>query len=141
MKIRGVWLPNTDSLVLNSQPRIAEAMEFLAQTGFNVVFPVVWSKGFTVYPSQVMRELCGIEIDPRYQGRDPLAELTAAAKRVGIAVIPWFEYGFASSYHRNGGHLLAKKPDWAALDRHGNLLTKNKFEWMNAFHPEVQDFL
>ena len=141
MKIRGVWLPNTDSLVLNSKQRIAEAMEFLAQTGFNVVFPVVWSKGFTVYPSQVMRKLFGIEIDPRYQGRDPLAELTQEAKRVGIAVIPWFEYGFASSYSRNGGHLLAKKPDWAAIDRQGNLLTKNKFDWMNAFHPEVQDFL
>ncbi len=141
MEIRGVWIPNTDSLVLTSKERIAEAMDFLAQTGFNVVFPVVWSKGFTVYPSQVMGKLFGIEIDPRYKGRDPLADITAEASRVGIAVIPWFEYGFASSYNQNGGHLLAKKPDWAARDRNGNLLKKNNFEWMNAFDPEVQDFL
>lgn len=141
MEIRGVWLPNTDSLVLTSKQRITEAMEFLAETGFNVVFPVVWSKGYTVYPSQVMGELFGVEIDPRYRGRDPLGELIEEAKRVKIAVIPWFEYGFASSYNQNGGHLLAKKPDWAACDRKGNLLKKNNFEWLNAFHPEVQEFL
>jgi uncharacterized lipoprotein YddW (UPF0748 family) len=141
METRGVWLTNTDSRVLRSKQSITEAMEFLAQTGFNVVFPVVWNKAFTLYPSQVMRDRFGIEIDPLYKGRDPLAELVVEAKRVGLAVIPWFEYGFASSYNQNGGHLLAKKPEWAARDSGGNLLKKNNFEWLNALDPEVQDFL
>jgi hypothetical protein len=63
------------------------------------------------------------------------------AKRVGLAVIPWFEYGFASSFNQNGGRLIAKKPEWAARDASGNLLKKNNFDWMNALDPEVQDFL
>ena len=68
-------------------------------------------------------------------------ELIIEANRVGLKVIPWFEYGFVSSYNLNGGHLLAKKPEWAARDRTGNLLKKNNFEWMNSLDPEVQDFL
>ncbi|WP_026098571.1 glycoside hydrolase family 10 protein [Kamptonema formosum] len=141
METRGVWLTNTDSKVLTSRQRIAEAMDFLADTGFNVVFPVVWNKARTLYPSPVMRETFGVEIDPLYAGRDPLAELIEEAGRHRLAVIPWFEYGFASSYNLNGGHMLAKKPEWAARDITGKLLKKNGFEWMNALDPEVQKFL
>jgi len=141
MAIRGVWITNTDSQVLHSRQNIAEAMAFLAQTGFSVVFPDVWNQGFTLYPSPIMRSLFDVEIDPRYQGRDPLAEIIVEARRVGIKVIPWFEYGFASSYNSNGGMILAKKPEWAARDVNGNLLKKNGFEWMNALDPQVQEFM
>lgn len=141
METRGVWITNTDSDVLRDKQSIAEAMDFLALTGFNVVFPVVWNKAVTLYPSQVMREVFDVEINPQYIGRDPLAELIGEARRVGIKVIPWFEYGFASSYNLNGGLLLEKKPEWAARDRTGNLLNKNGFEWLNAFNPQVQEFL
>jgi uncharacterized lipoprotein YddW (UPF0748 family) len=140
-EVRGVWLTTTDSKVFNSKQNIAEAMNFLAETGFNLVFPVVWNNAATLYPSRVMRENFGLEIDPRFAGRDPLGELITEAKRVGLAVIPWFEYGFACSYNQNGGRILAKKPEWAARDAQGKLLQKNQFEWMNALDPEVQNFL
>ncbi|MEA5599572.1 WG repeat-containing protein [Nostoc sp. UHCC 0252] len=141
MEIRGIWITTTASQVLDSRKNIAEAMNFLAETGFNVVFPVVWNNGVTTYPSRIMRENFGVEINPRFQGRDPLAELVEEAKRVNLAVIPWFEYGFASSYQKNGGTIIAKKPQWAARDSAGNLLVKNGFEWLNAFDSEVQNFL
>ncbi|MEG4407748.1 family 10 glycosylhydrolase [Microcoleus sp. MON2_D5] len=139
--IRGVWITTTDSKVLTSKERIAEAMDFLADTGFNTVFPIIWSQGYTAYPSKIMREKFGVEIDSRYQGRDPLAEICVEAKRAGLKVIPCFEYGFVSSYNRKGGHLLAKKPEWTARDASGNLLKKNNFDWMNSLDPEVQDFV
>jgi uncharacterized lipoprotein YddW (UPF0748 family) len=141
VEIRGVWLTTTDSQVFHSQQNIAAAMNLLAETGFNVVFPVVWNKAMTLYPSSTMRQTFGIEIDPAYIGRDPLAEMIVEARRVGLKIIPWFEYGFASSYNSNGGLLLAKKPEWAARDYQGNLLTKNGFEWLNALNSEVQQFL
>ena len=41
-EIRGVWIPNVGhSKVLDSQPNTANAMSFLADMGFNAVFPVV----------------------------------------------------------------------------------------------------
>ena len=141
MEVRGIWLTNVDSKVLHSQDSIAAAMEFLAETGFNIVFPVVWNKAFTLYPSQLMQSTFDREIDPLYKGRDPLAEIIAEASRVGLKVIPWFEYGFVSSYKQNGGLLLATKPEWAARDCGGNLLVKNGFEWMNALDEQVQNFL
>ncbi|MDY7021848.1 MAG: family 10 glycosylhydrolase [Cyanobacteriota bacterium] len=144
MAVRGVWIPNTDSRVLYSQQTIAEAMQFLAETGFNVVFPVVWNKGVTLYRSQIMNQEFGVEIDAYVscqQKRDPLQELIEEAHQVGLKVIPWFEYGFACSYRQKGGRILKQKPHWAALDAQGNLLVKNGFEWMNGFDKEVQDFV
>ncbi|WP_375511125.1 glycoside hydrolase family 10 protein [uncultured Nostoc sp.] len=140
IEIRGVWLTTTDSKVLRSKQRIAEAMDLLAETGFNVVFPVVWNKAVTLYPSQTMQKTFGVEIDPMSLGRNPLEEVVIEARRVGLKVIPWFEYGFASSYNLNGGVLLQKKPQWAARDCNGNLLKKNGFEWLNALEPQVQEF-
>lgn len=137
---RGIWLTTTDSKVLRSKQRIAEAMDFLAETGFNVVFPVVWNKAVTLYPSQTMQQTFGVEIDPMSVGRDPLEEVVVEARRVGLKVIPWFEYGFASSYNLNGGVLLQKKPEWTARDCNGNLLKKNGFEWLNALDSQVQEF-
>ncbi|MFW9257241.1 glycoside hydrolase family 10 protein [Nostoc sp. CALU 546] len=141
IETRGIWLTTTDSKVLRSKERIAKAMDFLAETGFNVVFPVVWNKAVTLYPSQTMRQTFGVEIDPLSVGRDPLEEIVIEARRVGLKVIPWFEYGFASSYNLNGGLLLQKKPEWSARDCNGNLLKKNGFEWLNALDPQVQEFL
>ena len=140
-ELRGVWITNVASDVLDSRESIAEAMQFLADHNFNVVFPVVWNSAATLYPSETMEGLIGRRIDPNFRGRDPLQEIIEEARPHGIAVIPWFEYGFASSYNAGGGPILTVKPEWAARDRDGKLLKKNGFEWMNPYHPEVQDLL
>ncbi len=151
-EIRGVWLTNVDSDVLTSRARIVGALDSLAARGVNTVFPVVWNKGWTLHPSEVMARTFGPDArqDTAYvrRGReagtapfDPLAAVVEEGHRRGMVVIPWFEFGFATSYQANGGHILAAKPHWAARDRTGGLLTKNGFEWMNAFHPEVQAFM
>lgn len=140
-EVRGVWLTNVDSDVLTSREKIAEAMQFLSDHNFNLVCPVVWNKAVTLYPSEVMEKNFGIRIDTLYAGRDPLQELIEEAHKRGIAVFAWFEFGFSSSYKAGGGHILAKKPEWAAQDLDGNLLKKNGFEWMNGYHPEVRKFM
>ncbi len=144
-EIRAVWLTNVDSEVLFSRENIREGLDYLQARGFNVVFPVVWNKGFTLYPSDVMTEYFGkaYRQDSLFveTGFDPLAAVVEEGHRRGMLVIPWFEFGFASSYNANGGHLLAKYPHWAARDRHGALLKKNGFEWMNGLYPGVQDFM
>jgi uncharacterized lipoprotein YddW (UPF0748 family) len=139
--VRGVWLTNVDSKVLNSKENIIQAVDLLDELGFNSIFVVVWNKAMTTYPSKVMKELTGIEIDTTFTGRDPLKELIEVAHSKNIKVFAWFEFGFSSSYKENGGIILRKKPEWAAKDVKGNLVNKNGFEWMNGFHPEVQNFL
>lgn len=139
--VRGVWLTNVDSDVLKSRENIKEAIALCSELGINTIFTVVWNKGFTLYPSKVMKSEFGVEIDTALTGRDPLKELIEEAHKKKIKVFAWFEFGFASSFKIGGGHLLAAKPDWASNDLSGDLTTKNGFEWMNAFNPEVQDFM
>jgi uncharacterized lipoprotein YddW (UPF0748 family) len=139
--VRGVWLTNVDSDVLSSRENIVEALDFCQEIGLNAVFPVVWNKAMTQYPSEIMREFTGREIDTMFVGRDPLAELIEEAHKRDIKVIAWFEFGFAASFEEGGGVLLERKPEWAALDEDGDLVEKNGFEWMNSFHPEVRDFM
>jgi uncharacterized lipoprotein YddW (UPF0748 family) len=139
--VRGVWLTNVDSRVLESREGIAEAMQFLADHHFNLVCPVVWNKSMTQYRSQLMDSLFGQPIDTLYGDRDPLAELIEEAHQRDLAVIAWFEFGFSASHKARGGYILEKFPHWAARDQRGELLTKNGFEWMNAYHPEVRTFM
>lgn len=139
--VRGVWLTNVDSDILTSRAKIVEAVQLCKELNINTIFAVTWNKGVTLYPSKVMKETFGIEMDTLYWGRDPLQELIEEAHKENIKVFAWFEFGFSSSYNLNGGHLLAAKPEWAAKDIHGNLVKKNNFEWMNAFHPDVQQFM
>lgn len=139
--VRGVWLTNVDSQVLNSKENIVEAVSLCKELGFNTIFVVTWNKAMTTYPSAIMKDLTGIEIDTSFAGRDPLKELIDEAHKNDIKVFAWFEFGFSSSYQQNGGIILQKKPEWAAKDFEGNLAIKNGFEWMNGFHPDVQNFM
>ncbi len=143
-ELRGVWITNVDSDVLNSKEKIADAMDYLAERGFNVIYPVVWNKGYTLFPSQVAQDSIGFLQDPVFanQNRDPLQEIIVEAHRNGIEVIPWFEYGFASVFgDPSGGHILQTNPHWASRDSEGNIANRNNFYWMNAIHPFVQEFM
>lgn len=139
-ELRGVWITNVDSPVLESRESIAEAMEFLADHHFNAVFPVVWNGGYTLYPSDVAERTYGARIHPDFEGRDPLETVVVEARRQGLAVIPWFEFGFAAGYQERGP-ILDARPSWAARDSTGAVLTKNGFRWMNGYHPDVRDFI
>lgn len=139
--IRGVWLTNVDSDVLTSKQKIIEAVNFLNELNFNTIFVVVWNKGMTQYKSKIMKEFTGVEIDTMLKDFDPLPILIEEAHKRNMKVIAWFEFGFASSYKQNGGKILELKPHWKAIDNEGKLVSKNGFEWMNGFHPEVQEFI
>jgi uncharacterized lipoprotein YddW (UPF0748 family) len=143
--VRGVWLTNVASDALYTPENVARAVQTCHELGINTIFVVTWNKAMTMYRSQIMNDLTGYIIDPLLDpdntGRDPLQEVIDEARKYGIKVIAWFEFGFSSSYQSNGGILLEKRPHWASLDVQGNLTTKNGFEWMNALDREVQDFM
>ena len=139
---KGIWLTNVVSDAMFSRKNIEEAVSLCSQYGFNTIYVVVWNRGYTLYPSALMEQQFGIPIDPKHQGRDPLQETIEAARRHDMKVMAWFEFGFSSSYQEeDGGHILRKYPHWAARDSLNQIVSKNGFQWMNAFDPEVQDFL
>ena len=143
-KIQGVWIANhPHSQVLTSSENLKQAIKYLQEKGFNTIFPVVWNRGYTLYPSAVMQSYGFPIIDPFYnkQKRDPLAEIITEAQQNNLKVIPWFEYGFAASHLISGGHLLKQNPHWKAINSQGKTLTHGGLTWMNGFHPQVQQFM
>jgi uncharacterized lipoprotein YddW (UPF0748 family) len=141
-ELRGVWIgSHFNSSVLTSSVSITNALNFLQANGFNTVFPAVWNRGFTAFPSQVMENNRFPKQDPGYGGFDPIKEIVAQGKSLGMAVIPWFEYGFAASPDLDGGHILQTKPQWSALDSSGNKVRHGGLTWMNSLDPEVQQFM
>ncbi|MFH0736644.1 MAG: family 10 glycosylhydrolase [bacterium] len=139
--IRGVWLTNVDSDVLLSLENIKTAVNLCKEEGFNTIFVVTYNKGMTLYPSKTMKDLLNQEIDSAYIGRDPLKEIVEEAHKKDIKVIAWFEFGFSSSYKLNGGKLVETKPNWASKNNKSKLVTKNGFDWLNGFDPQVQDYM
>lgn len=139
--LRGAWITTAASTALDSRDNIKLCVQTCKAANINNIFMVVYNNGRTIYPSTVMQNLIGIPIIERYAGRDPLQEMIDEAHAAGIKIHAWFEYGFSSSYSANGGAIVAAKPTWAAKDINGNLVVKNGFDWLNAFNPEVQDYM
>jgi uncharacterized lipoprotein YddW (UPF0748 family) len=148
-ELRGVWITNVNSTVLSSDDGIKTAVDYLASIGVNVIFPVMWNGGNTLYPSKVMYNLFGKSIASTMSGRDPLQRLITEAHRNGIEVIPWLEYGFASSYVYSGvvsgDAILTKYPAWASKTNTGNYCIDGDgstgFVWMSGINPDVQNFM
>ncbi len=139
--LRGAWVTTAASTALDSRENIKQCVLTCKTANINHIFIVVYNNGRTVYPSAIMNALIGKPIMERCAGRDPLQEMIEEGHAAGIKVHAWFEYGFSSSYSANGGDIVAAKPAWAAKNVSGNLVVKNGFDWLNAFNPEVQDYM
>ncbi len=143
---RGVWLTNVVSDALSTKEKTKEAVALCHSVGINTIFMVVWNRGRTLYPSKIMHDLIGIAEDEKYGSRDPLNEVIQEAKKYNIRVIAWFEFGFSCDLEEKSGivegkEILERKPQWAAINKNGEIVSKNGFRWLNGFHPEVQNFM
>ena len=139
--LRGAWVTNVASTAMDSRANIKACVANCKLAGINNIFMVVYNNARTCYPSNVMDTLLGVRIKENFAGRDPLQEMIEEAHAQSIKVHAWFEYGFASSFQANGGPIIAARPQWAARDVNNNVVVKNDFFWLNAFHPGPQEYM
>ncbi len=140
---RGVWIATPEhTRFFDSPAEMDRQLLAWREIGINTVYAAMWNQGRTMFPSETMKRLTGVAIDEKLAGRDPLQDLVVAAKRHGIKVYAWFEFGFASDFKGGPGSEITRlRPAWRALDSSGKQVEKNGFRWMNALDPEVQDFM
>ena len=143
--VRGVWVagPQHNGFWGSREALRAELQQFKA-AGLNSVYLVVWMQGRTLYPSERMARLTGQRQLESLGERDVLQEVLDEAGPLGLRVVAWLEFGFASHhepFELPGPTLLQRFPHWAALGRDGLPVRKNGFAWMNALDPEVQQLL
>lgn len=147
-EVRGVWVARDG---LTSRQKIISTLDLLKAANINLVCVDVWTRGYTVHPSDVLFAACGQRQDPDYIGRDPLAEFIVEAHRRGIEVEAWFEYGFMfgwSGWYAGPtgiGPVLTANPTWIARDNTGTTQVSDGgtgfFTWASHEHPAVRQFL
>ncbi len=144
---KAVWLTNVDSQVMNSRTNLAAGLQRLAQLGVNTVYPAVWQRGYTLYPSQVAQDLTGASVLPNspFVERDLLAEIVELAQPLNISVIPWFEYGLMVPPR---SHIACQYPDLLTCDVRGKIQRiqgangqLDPHVWLNPSHDRVRKFI
>ena len=150
-ELRGVWLTNIDSEVLFSKENLADAIQRLKAMNINTLYPAVWNSGYPLFPSPTAERILGEKqrLWPGYnpgfeetqRDRDMLQELIELAHAEGMAVIPWFEFGFMAPSEYS---LRELHPDWFTQRQDGSQEIEQgveTFTWMNPFHPRTQQML
>lgn len=145
-ELRGIWLTNVDSDVLFSTTRLERATKRLKRLNFNTIYPTVWNRGYTLYPSKVAKKAFGEAVLPmdELQNRDMLEEAVRFGHEQNFAVIPWFEYGLMTDADSD---LALKHPDWLTVRKDGSSLflhgenNQHRLAWLNPARPEVQKLL
>jgi uncharacterized lipoprotein YddW (UPF0748 family) len=150
-EVRGVWLTNIDSDVLFSKEALADGIQKLKALNINTVYPVVWNMGYTQFPSKAAERLLGKRRqlwpgnNPRFEAeqgdRDMLQEVIELAHAEGMAVIPWFEFGFMAPANYA---IRTQHPDWFTQRQDGSQeiqMGEEVFTWMNPFHPQTRRLL
>lgn len=164
-ELRGVWLTNVGSAVMYVPWGINRALNQLAKLNFNTIYPVVWNRGHTFYPSEIAKRETGRSQDPLLGvlklGQDILAAIAKTGHQQGLRVIPWFEYGFMAPAN---SELVQRHPDWLTSRRDSTKMLKEGWKqqdlgnltkvpdlirkpiatqavWLNPLHPKVQQFI
>jgi uncharacterized lipoprotein YddW (UPF0748 family) len=141
----GVWLTNSPSTLYYDAGRIRAAVDALAASGFNTLYPNVWSRGATFHRSR------WAPIEPvlaeRNPDLDPICSFSREARRHGMQVVPWFEYGLMEP---GDAEVVRQHPDWvlrradgsALYAMHGANLSTSPLRdlrvWLNPAHPGVR---
>jgi uncharacterized lipoprotein YddW (UPF0748 family) len=147
LMIKAVWLTNVDSQVLSSRNNLVSGLNRLHQLGFNTIYPCVWQRGFTLYPSSIAQDWTGAAIMPNspFVGRDLLAEIINIATPLKMRVMPWFEYGLMLPPQSS---IASQFPELISIDHRGSqqriISASGKQDaniWLNPCLPQVQDFM
>jgi uncharacterized lipoprotein YddW (UPF0748 family) len=132
---------------MNSHHNLAEGLKNLAELGFNTIYPAVWQRGYTLYPSEVAREFIGADILPHspFVDRDLLAEIIELAQPLKMRVVPWFEYGLMVPPQ---SEVARRYPDLLTLDLNGKIQRiqgangkQDPHAWLNPCHDRVRQFM
>ena len=139
-ELRGVWITNVDSEVLFSTQKTTEALNILSDLNFNTIYPVVWNKGETLYPSAAAQAAFNEKISahPLLRNRDSLKEITEIGRKLDFKIYPWLEYGMISPVNSS---LSRRHPDWLTQTSAGVKGDANGWGWLNPVHPDVQNFI
>jgi uncharacterized lipoprotein YddW (UPF0748 family) len=141
---RGVWITSLALTGLHHATWLDEVLHDIRQQGINTIYPNVWSRGQTLYPSRV--------VPHNFTLGDVLGAIIHQSKRQNLRVIPWFEYGLKVT---EDSEIARRHPDWLSRNQAGQTqinpqprdvgplgvnrpLSAADHVLLNPVHPQVQ---
>ncbi|MBT2661609.1 family 10 glycosylhydrolase [Bacillus sp. ISL-45] len=146
---RAIWY-RPEETTLDGVKQVLDRME---KAGFNSVYLETTFWGYTIYPSETMKEYGLPEQHPRFKdgdygtyGKDLLKAYIEEGKKRGLSVQAWTD-GFMIGHGSLGlPSQFAKYPEWAAIQRSNTTGqpkpdSSNQYYWLDIAQPEVQKFM
>ncbi|MFN4241650.1 MAG: glycoside hydrolase family 10 protein [Tepidisphaerales bacterium] len=150
-EVRGTWVTTTGmtnpASPIFSPASTTTSFRTLRDIGFNSLYVDVFRNGDTYFDSPTHAAITGNLKAPLLGSRDLLQEMVIQGHRNRMAVIGWFQYGFAAKFGNPGtnpNELARYMADrgWLLRDQAGNFTnSSNGFSWMNPLVPEVREYL
>lgn len=132
VEIRAVWLDRRS--IPGTEQGIRELIRRYSKAGINLIHPEVIFNGYSAYPSSFLTE------KNIWNGLDVLKIILDEAHKRHMEVHPWVWVFRAGNVNDKGG-ILAKHPDWVAVDVNGKAETSNGSYWLCPSIPEVRQLL
>ncbi len=145
-QVRGTWVTTTGYTTgqVRNPATLNQTFTSLRQVGLNTVYIDAWRDGYTYFPSPTLNALIPQDRHPQLAARDLLMESVIAGHRQGLAVVPWFQYGFATQFQSTSNPISTymRNQGWLLQDNAGNYFnSSNNFTWMNPLVPQVRSFM
>ncbi len=122
---RAVWVTGME--LLAPREELLSRLDALADANFNAIFVDTWFRGYVIYPESALVS----QYPPAVEHGDVLKWLIPEAKKRGLEVHNWPEYGFYA-YHTmdastdpSRGPLLDKHPELTATTAEGSTYLHN----------------
>ncbi|MGQ9856078.1 MAG: family 10 glycosylhydrolase [Fervidobacterium sp.] len=138
IQTRGIWLDKTAISKIGSPEKLREVIKHLYEMGFNVVFPEVVFRGYTISSkSSYYKQYKDFES----WTEDPLDVIIEEAHKYGMEVHAW-TWVFAISSGGEPSPVMQEHPNWIEKDKYGNIFKEeHKIAWLSHSNPNAREFL
>ena len=145
-EFKGVWIRPTEQNITS----VKKTLDSIKATGIKEVFLETFFHGYTIYPSDVMKEYGLTYQNPKFQGYDPLQAYVDEAHKRNMKVHVWFESFYIGNKDPKSDltSVLAVYPDWgnknlANYNVEGYVTHKVEHNgyFLDPANPKVTEFL
>ena len=146
VEIRALWLDRGTIVAMKDPGELANYIKDLARAGFNVILFETINAGYSIYPSEHLKQ------NPLINGWDPLKVAVEAAHSSGVELHAWvWTFAVGNSRHNllvgqdvsyPGPIISEKGKNWTLTDKNGGLRIEMQPEtWISPANPEACNFL
>ncbi|MFN4223345.1 MAG: family 10 glycosylhydrolase [Fervidobacterium nodosum] len=138
IQTRGIWLDHGAIARAGSPKKLREIINKLSEIGFNVIFPEVIYRGFSI--SSKLSHYPQDKIFSNWH-EDPLDVIIEEAKKHGMEVHAWV-WVFAIGSNGEYSQIMKEHPEWIEKDKFGNIFQEiHKIAWLSHSNLEAVKYV